>query len=166
MTTYTFLQEFDNIGQMPNSFNMATANRAVEPTGHVHDISLAAALKPLSIGSAAFIVACPHFVLKRKVDFHLLRLGNLQKKIQQQIADPRKANQKAKYMQQAKFAQQAFQIHHEYFTKILYWKHRSALFNLDVVNKLNSQYQRKLFLLNQNMQRINLGVPVANTSNY
>lgn len=142
--------------------------RAIEPSLHIHDMSLSSAVKPLSIGSRSTLLTVPAFILKKKIDYHLIRLGNLQKNIQAQASNPKNANKAELYKTELQIAQQAYQVHHEYFTKILYWKTKisPALFNIGAISRLYNQYERKLFMLSQSYQRVRLGIQTANTSNY
>ena len=169
MNHYSFLIEIATDGASAAYSNTGPDQmRAYEPALHMHDMSLTTALKPLSIGSKTSLLTLPAFMLKKKIDYHLLRLGNLQKKIQAQAAMPKNGDKTEFFKTELQIAQQAYQVHHEYFTKIMYWKSKMtpALFNINTISRLYNQYERKLFMLNQSYQRTRLGIQAANTTNY
>lgn len=163
MTKYNLIAEM-----YTNQNSDASMPRAIEPSLHMNDMSLTTAVKPLSIGSRSALLTMPTFMLKKKINYHLIRLGNLQKKIQFQANNPKNAAKAAMYKTELQIAQQAYQVHHEYFTKILYWKSKMtpAMFNIGAISRLYNQYERKLFMLNQSYQRVRLGVQTADTTNY
>lgn len=162
MTKYTFILEMETGDQTGD----AGMQRALEPSLHMNDMSLSTAVKPLSIGSRSSILTMPAGMLKKKIDYHLIRLGNLQKKIQMQAA--RDVGKQELHKAELQIAQQAYQVHHEYFTKIMYWKSKMTptIFNAGAISRLFNQYTRKLWMLSQSYQRVRMGIQAADTTNY
>lgn len=126
------------------------------------NITMASVFKPFKFGN---IMKINRNWLMKQSSFKLNQISRLEKNFRAQLSNPA-IKDKKKIEINAYFCQQAYKIHHEYVSKLIFWKSRSIFLRGPQIRQLQEQYSRFLFLLNQDYQRKLLGIQQVKTSNY
>lgn len=116
-------------------------------------LSVAGVMKPLSIGSLTSITSQTKYTISEKIKRQLFRVNKLQIKIRNQMLNPKYEAVKRKNEIDLKAVQSAYNVHYEYFSKVMKWKSQGVFKNQLRLKLLQEQYRKKLFLLNQSYQR-------------
>lgn len=150
-----------NIIEM-NQQGRPPVNNPLLPKPDAPNITMASVFKPFKFGN---IMTINRNWLIRESTFKLNQISRLEKNLRSQLNNPN-LKDKRKIEINARFCQEAYKIHHEYTSKLIFWKSRSMLLRGPQIRQLFEQYSRFLFMLNQNYQRQCLGIQAVKTSNY
>jgi len=118
--------------------------------------------KPMNI--AGFTMK-PRNVIMTESSMKLQSINLFANELKKRAANPANRNAELDKLK-FKYCELAYKIHHEFITKAIFWKSR-VKFNMGPqFSQLKEQYTRSLFTLQQEFKREELGLSVADTSNY
>lgn len=126
------------------------------------EMTMASVFKPFKFGN---LMKINRAWLIKQSNYKLNKVNNLQKRMMQKANDPQSKDAN-KYKINANFCAKAYRIHHEYVSKLIFWKSRSMFLRGPQIKQLYEQYSRFLFVLSQSYQRETLGLGQINTRNY
>lgn len=101
----------------------------------------------------------------RETNYKLGSINILSARIQKGASNPENKNAQSDRIK-LKYAQNAYKIHHEFVSKLIFWKSRPGFKMGPQFLQLKEQYTRSLFMLEQAYKRESLGLQTADTSNY
>ena len=150
---YNFLLEMNQQGTLNTNPLLQSVHSAA---------SFNSVFKPFQFGNLSTI---RREALIQASRFKLNKISMLEKSLQDKLNSP-ETKTKSKIAIQAQMVQQAYKLHHQYTTKLIYWKSRTPLMMAPEIKQLTEQYSRQLFMLQQEFQRRSLNLNPANTANY
>lgn len=155
MSKYTFLQEMNQNGRPPDN------NPLLGDT--YSTATMASVFKPFQFGN---LMTLRREALIAASTKKLNAISNLEKNLRAKMQDPAHEKTRNKLAIDAKYVMTAYKMHHQYTSKLIFWKSRSMLMMGPQVKQLQEQYTRQLFMLNQDYQRTTLNLKTAPTQNY
>ena len=130
-----------------------------------HSISVAAILKPLPIGSVSVLSRNAPLLIRERIMYQLTRISNLENKLRTQSQNSKYQLIKQKNEIDIQFVNKARAIHMQYFSRILYMKSKYRVINVNVLDKLSKGYERRLFILNQQYQKMKIQMSPYSSQN-
>lgn len=152
--SFSFLFEMNRQGRPPSNPLLPSAD-------DMNAITMASLFKPFKFGNLATLNR--NWLIKQS-SMKLNKISRLEQNLRMKLGTNPKNKNKIEI--DIKFCQQAYKFHHEYTSKLIFWKSRSMMLMGPQVRQLQEQYSRQLFMLHQAYQRQTLGLNTANTQQY